>query len=262
MNSRIKLIAASFAVCLSLGAIAQEAPNKTGPKGEKEGHWIKLDENKKKIYDGNFVNDIPTGKFTYYYPTGEVKSVTMFSKNGTIARTKIYAAGGAIMGEGKYLNEKKDSTWKFYDEDGVLISQDNYANGLKNGNCKVYYRNGQVADDRTWKDGVLNGPRLDYFESGQMKYKGQYVNGKVEGKVTYYHPTGNVDAEGLYVNDLKDGPWKYYNENGSMKRTDIYKNGTLTNADEDIIPKEQLEKEKQQYQDFEIKNPFEDYSPN
>lgn len=259
---RTKVLSFLLAVCLSFAAAAQDtAPNKKDANGKKQGHWIKLDENGKKVYDGNFVNDVPTGKFTYYYPTGETKVVSVFSKNGTICRTKMYAAGGTIMGEGKYVNEQKDSVWKFYDDSGALLSQDNYVNGQKNGSCKVFYRNGQVADDRTWKNGVLNGPRLDYFEEGSIKYKGQYVDGKVEGHVTYYHPSGGVDAEGVYVNDLKEGPWKYYEENGKLKRTDTYKNGTLTNTTEDVIPKEQIEKEKKQYQDFEIKDPYQD-SPN
>jgi antitoxin component YwqK of YwqJK toxin-antitoxin module len=250
-------------MCLPALVIAQEAPNKTDAAGKKQGHWVKLDVNKKKVYDGNFTNDVPAGKFTYYYPTGETKAVTVFSKNGTVARTKMYNAAGKMMGEGKYISEKKDSLWKFYDEEGGLLSEENYVNGLKDGKSKVFYINGQVAEERTWKMGVLDGPRVNYFDSGQMKYRGQYIKGKVEGKVTFFHPTGKVDAEGMYVNDLKDGVWKYYNEDGTLKRTDTYSNGKLTSPDPNVIPKEQLEKEKQQYQDFELKNPMDqNYSPN
>lgn len=259
----IKHIVFALGICLPLLGAAQEALNKTDASGKKQGHWVKLDINKKKVYDGNFVNDVPTGTFTYFYETGETKAVTVFSKNGTIARTKMYNVGGKIMGEGKYVNEKKDSLWKFYDEEGVLLSDENYSGGKKNGVCHVYYRNGQVADERTWKDGMLNGPRVDYFETGQIKFKSTYVNDKVEGKATYYHASGKVDAEGVYKNDLKDGAWKYYKEDGTLKRTDTYQNGYLTSPDPNDIPKEQLEKEKEQYKDFELKNPYDsDYSPN
>lgn len=249
-------------LCLPSAGMAQEALNKTDAAGKKQGHWIKLDINKKKVYEGNFVNNVPTGTFTYYYPTGEKKAVSTFSKNGTVSRTKMYTVGGKVMGEGKFLNEKKDSLWKFYDEDGGLLSEENYVNGLKDGKSKVFYTNGQLAEERTWKMGVLNGPRISYFEGGQVKYKGQYVNGKVEGKVTFYHSSGKVDAEGKYVNDLKDGAWKYYKEDGTLKRTDTYSNGVLTSPDPNIISKDQLEKEKEKYKDFELKNPEENYSPN
>ena len=263
MSTHVKHLSFLVAVCIPFFALSQEAPNKKDAAGKKQGHWIKLDANQKKVYDGNFLNDIPTGKFTYYYDSGIEKAVTYFSKNGTIARTKMYNAGGKLMGEGKYVNEKKDSIWRFYDEEGALLSQETYANGKKNGESKVFYRNGQPAEVKFWKDDVLNGPRTTYFEGGEVKYKGQYINGKVEGKVTFYHSTGKVDAEGMYKNDLKDGSWKYYTENGTLKRTDTYVNGYLTSPDPNVIPKEQLEKEKQQYQDFELKNPFdENYSPN
>jgi antitoxin component YwqK of YwqJK toxin-antitoxin module len=259
--NKVKLFLLS--ICIPMAGIAQEAPNKTDAAGKKQGHWIKLDENKKKIYDGNFVNNIPDGKFTYYYPTGEVKAVSFFSKNGAVCRTKMYNIGGKVKGEGKFVNEKKDSTWKYYDEDGGLLAEENYVNGLKNGKSRVYYLNGQMAEERNWKNGVLDGPRTNYFESGGFKYKGQYVNGKVNGKVTFFHPSGKVDAEGMYVNDLKDGAWKYYEEDGKLKRTDTYSDGVLTSPDPNIITKEQEEKEKDLYKDAEMKDPFEgNYSPN
>jgi antitoxin component YwqK of YwqJK toxin-antitoxin module len=255
MKIQFKLIVVLFLLCFSFAGIAQEVINKTDASGKKQGHWTKLDKDKKKVYDGNFTNDIPEGKFTYYYPSGEIKAVTVFSKNGTIARTKMYNVGGKVIGEGKYVNEKKDSLWKFYDEEGVLLSDEFYVNGLKEGKTKVYYRDGQIAEERNWKAGLMDGPRMKYFDGGQIKYKGQYIKGRAEGKVTYYHPTGKIDAEGVYKNDLKDGPWKYYSEDGKLKRTDIYVNGRLSGPDPNVIPNDQLEKEKAKYQDFELKNP-------
>jgi antitoxin component YwqK of YwqJK toxin-antitoxin module len=242
-------------ICIPAVGMAQEGINKKDAAGKKQGRWVKVDENKKKVYEGEFINDIPSGVFTYYYPSGEKKAVSVFSKNGTVSRTKMYSVGGKISGEGKFINEKKDSLWKFYDEEGILISEENYVNGLKDGKSKVFYRGGQVAEERTWKKGVLDGPRVNYFESGQLKYKGQYVKGKVEGKVTFYHPSGKVDAEGTYVNDLKHGTWKYFNENGSLKRTDVYSYGDLKGPDPNIIPKEQVEKEKQKSQEYEMTDP-------
>jgi antitoxin component YwqK of YwqJK toxin-antitoxin module len=245
-------------ICLPSLMFSQEAPNKTDAAGKKQGHWIKLDINKKKVYEGHFLNDVPTGIFTYYYPTGEKKAVNVFMKNGTVSYSKLYTVGGKLMGEGKYLNEKKDSLWKFYDEEGVILSEENYVKGLKDGKSKIFYRGGQLAEERMWKNGVLDGPRVSYFESGQVKYKGQYVKGKVEGKVLFYHSSGKIDAEGTYVNDLKHGAWKYYNENGTGKRVDTYVNGVLKSPDTNVISKEEAEKQKEKYKDFEMKNPIDE----
>lgn len=261
----------SFSFLIALGIIfstalfAQEAPNKTDVTGKKQGYWIKLDENKKKIYEGHFENNVPVGVFTYYYDTGIPWSVTVFSQNGKVARTKMYDAGGKLTGEGKYVSEKKDSLWKFYNQDGKILSDEMYVNGSKNGSCKVYYPNGQVSEDKMWKNGVLEGPCKKYFENGQLKYSSQYMKNKVEGKTIFYHASGKIDAEGMYKNDVKDGVWKYYKEDGTLRRQDTYTNGKMietTDKNQDTISKEQQAEEKKKSQQFEIKDPYQDnYHP-
>jgi antitoxin component YwqK of YwqJK toxin-antitoxin module len=250
-------------ILFSTVTFAQTAPNVTDAAGKKQGHWIKLDEDKKKIYEGHFENNIPVGTFTYYYDTGTPWSISVFSKNGTVARAKMFDAGGKLTGEGKFINQKKDSVWKFYNQDGKLLSDEVYLNGLKNGPARVYYSNGQIAEEKVWKNDVLEGPCKKYFESGQLKYSGAYSKNKVEGKVTYYYASGKIDAEGMYVNDLKNGPWKYYKEDGTIIRTDTYQWGKMTettdkNKNRDVITKEQQELEKKNSQQFELKDPHQD----
>ncbi len=264
---KLKSLLTTIVIFLSFFLSAQTAPNKTDAAGKKQGHWIKLDDNHKKIYDGNFENGVPVGKFTYFYDSGIPWSVSFFSQNGKVARTQMFDAGGKLIGEGKYLNEKKDSIWKFYNQDSKLLSDETYMNGLKNGSCKVYYANAQISEEKIWKNGKLNGPCKKYFESGQLKYSGNYIDDKVDGKVTFYFGSGKVDAEGMYKNDVKDGVWKYYMEDGKVKRTDTYLNGNMVdssdkNKDKDVISKEQQALEKKNSQKFEIKDPYqENYHP-
>lgn len=258
----IKNIALTLFCLFAISSFAQnDSINKKDASGKKQGHWIKLDDNKKKMYDGHFINDIPVGKFIYYYDTGIPWSETVFSKNGKVAYTKMFDAGGKLKGEGKYVDQKKDSIWKFYNEEGKLLSDEIYVNGLKNGSCKVYYASGQISEEKIWKNGVLDGPCKKYFESGQIKYIGEYVNNKVEGKAVFYYPTGKVNAEGVYKNDLKNGDWKYYKEDGKLERTDPYIDGRFVGK-KDVISKEQAEKEKKQFENFEIKDPYQEgYTP-
>lgn len=238
-----------------LGARGQVAPNKTDASGKKQGHWIKLDEKQKKLYDGNFADGKPVGKFTYFYDSGIPWAITVFSDNGKIARTKTFDAGGKLTGEGKYIEEKRDSVWKFYNEEGKIISEETYVNGLKSGNCKVFYHSGGLAEEKMWKNGVADGVWKKYFANGQLKYNGMLVKGKVEGRVTFYYDSGQKEAEGLYKGDLKDGDWNYYTEEGKLKRTDKFIEGVNQNPDRDVIPKEEEEKEKKKYEGFEIKDP-------
>ncbi len=247
---------------ISALGLAQEAPNRTDATGKKQGHWIKYDADHKKIYDGNFVDNIPIGKFIYFYDTGIPWSISVFSHNGKQTHSQMFDAGGKLIGEGNYLNEKKDSTWKFYSAEGNLLSDEIYTNGLKNGSSRVYYANETISEEKIWQNGSLNGSVKKYFENGQLKYSGNYINNKLDGNVVFYYPSGKIDAKGLYKNDLKEGSWKYYNEDGTLKRTDIYIDGKMTGTDKDIITKEQEETEKKNFQQFEVPDPFqENYHP-
>jgi antitoxin component YwqK of YwqJK toxin-antitoxin module len=258
----IRLILPAIALFATSAIFGQEAPNKLDASGKKQGHWIKLDENGKKMYEGNFVNNVPTGKFTYFYDNGLPWSIANFSQNGKVAHTQMFNAGGKLIGEGKYVSEKKDSVWKFYSEEGKLLSEEGYANGIKVGPSKVYYANGQVSEEKIYKAGKLDGTVKKYFENGQLKYIGKYVADKVEGKVVFYYPSGKVNAEGVYKNDLKEGPWKYYAEDGKVERTDVYVGGKMNSTDKEYISKEEQDKERKKYEQFEIKDPYqENYRP-
>jgi antitoxin component YwqK of YwqJK toxin-antitoxin module len=243
-------------------AFAQDAPNIIDASGKKQGHWIKFDQAHKKLYDGNFKDNYPVGKFTYYYDSGIPWAVTIFYKNGKVAYTKMYDAGGNLTGEGKYIDEKKDSIWKFYNSEGKVISDETYVNGKKNGVCRVYYSNGQIAEEKTWKNGIADGKWKKYFDTGIIKYDGQYKNDKVDGHVKFYFPNGNVESEGNYLDDLKEGVWKYNKEDGTLKSKDTFIKGRSCNPDKDVITNQQLDKDKKQNEGSEIKDPYQDgYSP-
>ena len=262
MNKLTKTLFFAISVLFFITQVrAQDAPNVTDMAGKKQGHWIKYDENKKKIYDGNFADNIPEGKFIYYSSIGTPKAITFFSGNGKIARTQHFNINGKIAGEGKYIDQKIDSIWKFYNDAGLLLSVELYSDGAKNGSCKVYYPNGQISEDKMFLNGRPNGNCTKYFESGTIKYKGQTIIDKAEGKTTFYFSNGKVNAEGYYKNDLKDGSWKFYNQDGTLKKTVLYVNGVTNDKSElNIINKEEEEKARKQYEQNDIKDPFKDGS--
>ncbi len=235
---------------------AQDASNSQDVAGRKQGHWIKFNENQKKIYDGNFVDDLPEGKFTYFYESGTPWSITIFSKKGTIGYSKLFNTEGKITGEGKYVNQKKDSLWKFYDVDGKVISNEMYLNGEKNGSAKVFYPNSQLAEEKLWLNGKIDGASVKYFDDGTLKFKCNYVKDKIDGKAVYYYPTGKVSVEGNYKNDFKNGSWKYYNQDGTVKKTVEFINSKPQGKDQDLISKEEEEKAKKYYEEKGVQDKF------
>ena len=57
---------------LILAGIACQAQNQIDKQGRRQGHWLKTDKQGAKVYEGDFVDGLETGTFTYYYPDGTV----------------------------------------------------------------------------------------------------------------------------------------------------------------------------------------------
>ena len=220
-----------FLLCATLIAplcLFAQLTNQTDANGKKQGPWKKYDKEGKLKYEGQFKDDKPTGKFTYYYPTGKVKTESVFSNNGTITRTKSYdEVNGKLMAVGKYVNEKKDSVWTYYNVDQVVIATEIYTNGIKTGTWKSYYPDGKLLEVKTYKNGLLDGPWEQYFESGAIRTKATYVKDKLDGVATYYQGEKLKVAEGRFVKGLREGNWNYFKPDGSIEKTEKYKNGEL-----------------------------------
>lgn len=250
MNNLSHLMKAFFSLVLLIAVAASTAfaQNKVDEKGRKQGPWKKTTPDGKVIYEGSFVDDRPEGKFVYYYPDGKVKIISYFSQKGKVARVKLFhESNGKLMAEGKSVEEKRDSTWRFYNEDSLLLSEEPYTLGKKNGVVKTFYPNGKVADETPYKMDVKDGVVKTYFNDGTLKSQQKYVNGLIEGKVYFYFPDGKVSVAGQYVNSLKDGVWTFYKSNGQVERTEAYKRGMLQ-GEPQIIKVDELEKVKQNSQ--------------
>lgn len=202
-------------------------------KGRKQGYWKKKDDKDKLIYEGEFKDDKPVGKFKYYYPNDSLRALVNFKESGKVAYAKLFHMNGKRMGEGKYVNvETKDSIWTYYDELGVLISKDSYKMGKKQGVCAVYFPDGGVSEERSYKEDIQNGPFKQFFEPKVLRGQGAYVNGLLEGRVSYYYPNGTEVAAGYYKKGLKTGPWIYKTESGKIREKELYKDGKLASQKE------------------------------
>jgi len=195
--------------------------------GKKQGYWKKKDERTNKlIYEGEFKDDKPVGKFRYYYPNDSVRAIMFFSNGGNASYAKLFHMNGKRAAEGKYVNkEMKDSVWTYYDETGILISRETYNKGKKNGKSYVYLPDGSLSEEKSFKDDAQHGTFKQYFDGKVIKGEGNYVNGNLEGRAAYYYPNGVEVAAGYYKNGAKTGVWVYKEEDGKVKEKELYKNG-------------------------------------
>ena len=212
--------------------------NKIDSKGRKQGKWVKFHEDtEKKRYEGTFENNIPIGKFTYYYLTGEVSAVTDFMNDNKTAYTRMYHLNGKVMATGKYTDKKKDSTWLSFNDRKEIMSKENYVDGKLNGQSIVYYPSdpskGEVKryEITNYEDGLKHGDWIQFFSTGKTKAAGVYKDGNFHGRVKWYFSSGKLEIEGFYKHAVKYGFWKYYENDGTFKKKVYYRNGQVIEDD-------------------------------
>ena len=225
-----KTISKKFVLCVLLlfaaGIISAQPVNKTDSLGRKQGFWKKY-VNDTLRYEGNFINNKPSGEFKYYFYEGKIKAITQYSDSGRHAQTIVYFINGKKNAEGLYIDKKKEGLWLYYGTNEKIISEENYKNGIKEGAWKYFYENGKINKIENYKSGILDGDCLEYYEDSILKMKCVFQKGKMNGKYQYFYISGKILYTGYYKNDLKDGEWMFFNENGFGDRKLTYKNGIL-----------------------------------
>ncbi|MFL5753459.1 MAG: toxin-antitoxin system YwqK family antitoxin [Bacteroidia bacterium] len=248
-----------FYLLLTTAITAQTSgENKIDAAGKKQGYWIKMDpKTGKKAYEGNFKNDKPQGVFKYYHVGMDSLRTRMdFRQDGKIAYATMYTMEGKLQAKGKYIDEKKDSTWTYYDDQGKLLTMENYTDGKKNGKSIVYYQNGNVSEERIYKMDVQDGPFKSYYDDKKVKAEGTYQNGILVGKNAFYFPSGTAAAIGNYDKGVKKGVWIYNKPDGKFDSREIWVNGKMLEgkALEDYLKKNKGTESLSGGEEFQKKN--------
>jgi antitoxin component YwqK of YwqJK toxin-antitoxin module len=237
-----------FIFLISVWGYAQQPTEKINQKdsqGRKQGTWkVPYKHVKAYRYVGQFKDDIPYGKFVYYYENKTVQAVVHFSDNGKTTRSQMYHKSGYLMAKGKYIDQKKDSTWVYYDDRGVISYQEDYKDGELDGQKVTFYApvDGKlrVARYEYWRNGVRHGEYKEYHDNTKLKEEGKYVDGNRDGVVKAYHRNGKIMKIMRYERAVKHGPWIFYDESGKSLGIKMYWNGRLLKKESEIAEKRAL----------------------
>jgi len=217
----------------SVTVLSQDTINRFDHLGKRDGFWRKLDSLGQKVYEGQFHGGIPHGEFRYFYPSGSLKTISVFSLQGKRAKSISYFPNGKKMAAGIYLGEKRDSIWQFFsDYDGSLISEETYTSGIKQGIAKTFYPDGVIAESVTWINGKKEGAWEQFFTDGKIKLRGNYSGDEKNGDFLIYFLNGQVMLNGQYRNGHQHGTWIYYSEKGNILKKETFENGKLLKTDE------------------------------
>ncbi len=207
----MKFLSTTFILLFTLSAFSQL--NQVDSKGRKQGEWAKTYEGTR-VYEfrGQFKDDKPVGKFTYFYKSSKVKAVINHDENSTRSEAYFYHENGALMSYGIYRNQVKDSVWVNFGPSQRLSNTETYVNGKLNGKKVIYY----ISEDLNNKSQLpsvvsyytndsLHGDYTEYFEDQRIKVKGQYHMNTKDGLWTHYHVTGKPMMVIRYKKGVKHG---------------------------------------------------------
>lgn len=207
--------------------LGQSTYNQLDDSGKKQGPWRKTDAEGHLIYTGQFISDLPVDTFTYFYPNGRVKAISVHVIPGFKEKTIMHHPNGKIMAQGLYVEAMKDSIWLFYDDNGLLVSEECYERGIRTGVWKTFYPNGKVAEEFFWKNDKKDGPWNQFYSDGSMKLSALYANDLRNGPFRLYFPIEKMMVNGYYEKDKREGLWEYYMEDGQLQKVRQYRGGYL-----------------------------------
>jgi len=219
----------SLLLAFSLYAVAQEDTilNQTNDKGEKHGKWIKKDRIGNILYEGYFENGQPVDTFRHYYPEkNKLKALAIHRDNGEMF-VKNYYENGKLKAEGKYINRKKDSLWRFFRKEGRLVSEEYFKENIRHGKAVFYFFSGDTLKVTRYKAGKQHGEEKVYYEGGDLNKKVMYDEGKLDGDYQVFYPDGDTMTSGVYQQNRKDSVWRYFNESGELIKEEHYQKGKL-----------------------------------
>ena len=188
---------------------------------KREGPWIEYYEDGSKKGDIDYNYD--KGKYTEYFPTGEVKSEGPKSGSHSVGLWRYFYRNGNKQAEGLYQSGKRTGDWKFYHENGELSASGSYKSGETNGEWIYYFDNGQISSKGVFVDGKKSGHWGLFYEDGLQKGEVEFNAGT--GEYKEYYKDGNLRLEGTITNEKNEGIWKYYYPNGDLEGECNFING-------------------------------------
>lgn len=201
--------------------------------------------NRVEYIDGN-----ASGKYTEYYPTGDIKYEMLYSQGKANGQEIGYYPNGTISYELINQNDSGNGPYKEYHSNGNVREIGHIINGFYTGHWQTFYSDGTLKSDFEYgEEGKINGEYKYYDRDGKIHYTYEYRKGEIiaytffdksgnvieenrkkGGEFTYngYTPYGKKTSEGLYdIKGGKIGNWKFYSKYGNLTGEGNYEDNKI-----------------------------------
>ncbi len=228
----MKLLSSLVLILLTFISFGQV--NQVDAQGRKQGKWEKVYPGTRVYqYRGEFKNDKPIGKFTYFYKSSKVKAIIDHDEDSDRSVGYYYHETGGVMSFGIYRDLKKDSIWTNLNNKGQITSKETYFLDSLHGPRVVFYpppegvKKQMPSIVENYKNGMLDGDYIEYFENGTTKVKGGFKDNKRHGVWVHYHANGNKMMFNRYKNGRLHGWCMGYDTSGKEIAKKYYYYGRL-----------------------------------
>ena len=215
--------------------------------GKPDGFWKTYYENGQLKSQGNRVNFLLDGPWTFFSEEGDTTLLVNYKqdrKNG-IRRTYL----SDEIQEEEFTNDIRTGQMKRYDRRYHLLQYASIVNGYEEGISPVYDTTGRLIEIVTYKRGYVNtresinryddkgrkhGYWKDFFPDFELRSEGYYRHGMRHGFFKEYDEKGNLKTIKKFVNDEEEiiesqmKPLQVQHEyypNGRMKREGTFRDG-------------------------------------
>lgn len=200
--------------------------NQTDSNGLRQGKWQKKQANGRLLYEGEFKDGKPVGEWKRYHPGGQLKAIMAYKED--TAQTQLFDEWRKKVGEGIYVNQKKEGVWMIYKQ-GLKVAEESYSQGIKNGLARKFYETGELMEECDWVNNTQHGNYQVFYKTGEPYIQCKMENGVRNGLFLISFKNGRQELVGEYKNNLRHGEWKYHNEEGELWYTLLYDNGQILN---------------------------------
>ncbi len=248
--------------CFSSASIS--ANNRVDEEGLRQGYWIitgnmtneKGFSSSSVVEEGAYKDDLKTGIWKKYYPTGELRSEITFTNNRPIGDYWLYFKNGVLEEKGnwqrtknigefirnyengnphqKFLfsdSGKRNGIQLYYHSNGNLALEVEVINGQETGVMKRYDEDGNLSEERTFEKGKYLEGTVKNHGTTQEKYEPKPVEPKTGEDIstTTAQPSSNEEPNAAH-HFKPNGHNILYNKNKQISQTGVFKEGRLWNG--------------------------------
>jgi hypothetical protein len=144
-------------------------------------------------------------------------------------RTAVYIPEKTRAMEGLYEDREckvASGTETWYHSNGRVQSTGRWVNGKKQGTWREYYENGVLRDSVTYADGKVRGLRLTWYDDGS-RGDSTVMDATGNGiEIGWHKGGGGIYLTGQWTLDtMRHGRWQYFHPNGQLWATEEYDKG-------------------------------------